>query len=257
MKTTKCKFCDERFDDRDRYAAHLESKHPDMIPKGMTGDQFYYYLKTGKDSGHCIMCKKLTAWNPKTGKYARFCTNPKCKEAYVNEFRNRMIGVYGKTTLLNDPEQQRKMLAGRKISGVYTWRDGKTKTEYTGSYEREFLQFLDEIMEFDPNDVISPSPHTFYYYYNGEKHFYIPDFFIPSLNLEIEIKDGGDNPNTHPKIQAVDKEKERLKDEVMRKNEKFFNYLKISDKKHKRFLEYLMLAKKNFFDGNDKPIFMV
>lgn len=66
-------------------------------------------------------------------------------------------------------------------------------------------------MEFDSDDIFAPSPHTYYYEYEGTKHFYIPDFFIGSLNLEVEIKDGGDNPNNHHKIQAVDKVKEEKK----------------------------------------------
>ena len=46
-------------------------------------------------------------------------------------------------------------------------------------------------MNFDSDDVMTPSPHTYYYEYGGEKKFYIPDVYIPSLNLEIEIKQGG------------------------------------------------------------------
>ena len=47
----KCKFCNRLFKDQDAYAAHLESKHSDMIPPDMDGYQFYYYLKTGKTEG--------------------------------------------------------------------------------------------------------------------------------------------------------------------------------------------------------------
>ena len=131
------------------------------------------------------------------------------------------------------------------------------KFPYTGSYELEFLKFLDLIMDFDPEDIMAPSPHTYYYEYEGKKRFYIPDFFITSLKLEIEIKDGGTNPNTHPKIQAVDKVKEKLKDQVMLTNKSSFNYLKIYDKDHKKFLRYLDEAKKQFETGVEKPICML
>ena len=110
-------------------------------------------------------------------------------------------------------------------------------------------------MNFDPADIMCPSHHTYYYEYNGKRHFYIPDFFIPSLQLEIEIKDGGDNPNMHHKIQDVDKVKEKLKDDVMKSNQ--FNYLKITNKDNKKFLDYLILAKEQNEDKNEKPIFMV
>jgi hypothetical protein len=255
MKVIKCPFCDRRFDDQTQFSEHLEKKHNDEIPKDMEPYQYYVYLKTGKDHGTCVMCKKDTKWNPKTMKYHRFCENPTCREKYIEMFRTRMIGKYGKVTLLNDPEQQKKMLANRKISGEYVWSDHIHKTPYTGSYEKEFLKFLDLIMDFPPSDVIAPSPHTYYYEYEGTKHFYIPDFFIPSLDLEIEIKDGGDNPNNHHKIQDVDKVKERLKDEVMQKNGAL-SYLKIENKDHKKFLDFLMLAKKKFWDNDKSPIFM-
>lgn len=254
---TKCKFCDKRFNDVDHYVAHLEKAHSDIIPEDMTAYQFFYYLKTGKTHGNCVICKKKTEWNPKTNKYARFCNNPKCKEAYIDMFKNRMIGKYGKVSLLNDPEQQRLMLAHRKISGEYEWSDHIHKIPYTGSYELSFFEFLDTILDLDPEDIIAPSPHTYTYQYEGKNHFYIPDAFICSLSLEIEIKDGGDNANMHPKIQAVDKVKEQLKDQVMMSNSAQFNYLKIVNKNNARFFEYLMRAKENFANGIQKPIFMI
>lgn len=250
----RCKYCDARLKDYDHYASHLEKHHSEMIPKDMTAWQFIFYLRTGKTHGTCVICKKDTEWNDKTHKYHRFCNDPKCKEKYIAQFRSRMIGKYGKVNLLNDPEQQRLMLARRKISGVYKWSDHIHESNYTGTYEESFLEFLDLVMYFDPEDVIAPSPHTYFYIYENEKHFYIPDFFIPSLNLEIEIKEG---TNMHPKIQAVDKVKERLKDEVMRTNSNSFNYLKIVEKENTKFLDYLEVAKQRFIDDDKRPIIMI
>lgn len=253
----KCDFCDFRTTDVLQYIAHLENIHPELIPDDMSASQFYYKLKTGKSCGKCVQCGKPTDWNEKTHKYHRFCNDPKCKEAYREMFKKRMIGTYGKITLLNEPAQQKLMLAHRKISGEYTWSDGVHKFPYTGTYELEFLKFLDLILDFDPDDIMAPSPHTYYYEYEGKKRFYIPDFFITSLKLEVEIKDGGTNPNTHPKIQAVDKVKEKLKDQVMLTNKSSFNYIKIYDKDHKKFLRYLDEAKKQFETGVEKPICML
>ena len=250
-----CKFCDYFCYNPEDYVSHLEKKHDEMIPQDFTPWQYSYYLRTGKDHGSCVVCKKDTTWNEVIHKYNRFCNNPACKEKYRKTFENRMIGKYGKTTLLNDPEQQKKMLANRKISGEYLWRDHVHKSPYTGTYERSFLEFLDEVLNFNPEDVISPSPHTYWYEYEGKKHFYIPDIFIPSLDLEIEIKDGGNNPNNHHKIQAVDKVKEQLKDDVMRKNQ--FNYLKIVNKENKKFLDYLDKARENNFNEIKEKIIMV
>lgn len=256
MPSIKCKFCGKVYPDADAMAAHLEKAHIDMIPPDMDAYQFYYYMKTGRTHGNCVMCKKPTGWNPKTKKYKRFCDNPKCKIAYREMFKKRMIGSYGKITLLNDPEQQKKMLANRSISGVYTWSDGSKKLPYTGSYELSFLEFLDKIMDFPSSDVMAPSPHTYNYMYDGKQHFYIPDFFIPSLNLEIEVKDGGDNPNMHHKIQDVDKVKERLKDQVMKTNSNQFNYLKVTNKQNEIFLKYLETAKEKFAANDNTPIYM-
>lgn len=250
-----CKFCDYFCYEADDFVSHLEKHHDEMIPEDMSPWQFSYYLRTGKTHGNCVICKGKTSWNEKTHKYNRLCEKPKCKETYINIFKNRMIGKYGKTTLLNDPEQQKKMLANRQISGEYTWRDHVHKTTYTGSYEKSFLEFLDVVMNFDPNDIIAPSPHTYWYMYEGQKHFYIPDFFIPSLELEIEIKDGGDNPNMHSKIQNVDKVKEKLKDDVMMNNQ--FNYIKIVNKDNSALFKFLELAKEREFDKVQKPIFII
>lgn len=238
-----CNHCDSFFFDMGDFASHLERKHAELIPEDMVPWQYGYYIKTGKKNGKCIVCGKPTKWNETTHKYKRFCDNPKCIEKYKETFRNRMIGKYGKTTLLNDPEQQRVMLANRSISNSYLWSDHIHKTVYTGTYELSFLEFLNEVLYFDPTDIIGPSPHTYYYIYNNTRHFYFPDFYIPSLNLEIEIKDGGDNPNMHHKIQDVDKIKEKLKDEVMISNRNTFNYLKITNKNNMRFLDYLERAK--------------
>lgn len=254
-KILRCKFCGKTMKDEEVYANHVEKVHPQEILPGMIPRQFVYYLRTGKTCGNCVMCKKETKWNTATNKYHRFCENPKCKEEYKETFRNRMIDKYGKTSLLDDPEQQKKMLAARKISGEYVWGDRIHKFPYTGSYEKDFLQFL-EIFDFPPDDLMAPSPHTYFYEYEGKKHFYIPDFFIPSLDLEIEIKDGGDNPNMHHKIQDVDKEKEKLKDAVLASSSIPFNYLKIINKDNKALLHYLEIAKERELEGVKKKIVM-
>lgn len=240
----KCKICNKQFKDLASLLNHIESKHKEMIPQDMNVHQYYYYMKTGKTHGNCVMCKNPTEWNKNTNKYNRFCDNPVCKEKYREIFKKRMIGKYGKTHLLNDPEKQREMLAHRKISGKYKWENG-TETTYTGTYDLDFLKLLDGFFEWDPNDISMPSPHNYSYIYDGVEKFYFPDVFIHSLDLEIEIKDGGNNPNTHPKIQHVDKVKEKLKDEVMT-SQKSFNYIKIYNKNYINFFEFLKLYKQQF-----------
>lgn len=248
----KCFSCGERYTDADALYAHYEDEHPDEIPKDFTPAQYHYLRKTGKDHGSCVVCKKDTLWNPKTNKYSRFCPNPACKAEYAAEAKRRMVGKYGRPHLLSDPDKQREMLANRAISGEYVWSD-KRKVPYTGSYEKDFLQFLDLFMEYPSVDIMSPSPHTYYYVYEGEEKFYIPDVYIPSLDLEIEVKDGGTNPNNHHKIQQVDKEKERRKDEVMA-SLKGRSYIKIIDKKYETFFAFLDKRKENFQANKEEAI---
>lgn len=246
-----CKLCDRVFIDKSYLVSHIAKAHKDQIPEGWSAARYECYLRTGKSEGHCIYCGKPTGFNEKTGKYFRLCKDPKCREQASSLADKNMIGKYGKTTLLNDPEQQRKMVYARKISGVYAFDDDDTdgvktpkgkntfEVRYGSSYELDFLEMLDNFLMFSGQDILGPSPHTYFYEYDGKRHFYIPDFYIPSLNLEIEIKDGGDNPNMHPKIQAVDKEKEKLKDDVMESLKDQVNYIKIVNKQYGPFFKLL------------------
>ena len=246
MKKIQCPFCDESYTSIEGLTEHIEDEHSEDIPNDYSISRYLYYLRTGKTSGSCVVCKKPTAWNESTQKYNRFCADPKCKEKYRKTFEKRMIGKYGKTTLLNDPDQQRKMLEHRKISGKYKWSDGTEKV-YTGTYELDFLKMLDLFLNFDSDDVMTPSPHTYYYIYEGEKKFYIPDAYIASLNLEVEVKQGGAHPNLKPNMVKIDKVKENLKDEVMN-SLKDVNYIKVVDKNYTNFFQYLSKRKYDYMN---------
>lgn len=239
VKYFKCPECGKKFKTLGGWSGHVDTFHPNARPEGYTNARFFYYTLTGKTAGSCIMCKSPTDWNEATGKYNRFCNNPQCKREYVKIAKSRMVDKYGKEYILNDPEVQRKMLAAKQMSGQYTFSDGSGKLGYVGTYEKDFLMMMDRFMHYSAMDILSPSPHTYYYQYENAQHFYIPDFYIPNLNLEVEIKA---SDNTHPKILAVDKVKEKLKDEMMIHNPKV-NYIKINDKDYKVFFDYLLSLK--------------
>lgn len=230
----KCLECGEKFTDKNSLFSHYETDHD--IPKDWSGARYNFYLKYGRTTGRCSECGKETSWNESTKRTNKFCGNPKCVENYAKRCKQNMLRKYGKEHLLNDPNVQKKMLAGRSISGIYKWSDG-AKKQYVGSYELDFLRFLDVFLNFESNDVLSPAPQVFEYEYEGKKHFYIPDIYIASINTVVEIKDGGSNPNTHPKIMQVDKVKEALKDKMMEKQN--VNYIKIVDKKYSNFIKFL------------------
>jgi len=256
----KCAFCRYQDNDINKTGKHYIDCHKSLLPDDMEVNQFVYYIKTGKKSGSCIICKKPTDWNSNTNKYNRFCNNPRCKEIYREEFKKRMIGKYGQIHLLNDPQKQKEMLAKRKISGVYTWSNGKAKFGYTGSYELDFLKYLD-YNNWDYKDLMSPAPQIFEYKYGDKDHFYMPDFYIPSLNLIIEIKDGDPNnkdhnANRHHKITEIDRIKEKAKDDVMRSLKSQYNYIKILNKDYKNFQNYLKNQEpKYLFESYDVEYF--
>lgn len=210
---------------------HYETKHKELLPKEMDGFRWFYYLLTKKEKGSCIICKKETEFIRENMKYSRFCKDPHCKEVYKQQVDKRMIDKYGKVHLLDDPEQQKKMQQGRKIAGVYQWSDGKNKFGYLSSYELDFLRYLDTELKWPASDLFSPSPHTYVYQYNNKEHFYMPDFFIPSLNLEVEIKDDGSALN----INKESREKDVIKDNMMRSLNNVINYIKIVNKNYTEF----------------------
>ncbi|MDE7347678.1 MAG: hypothetical protein K2N48_13180, partial [Muribaculaceae bacterium] len=220
---------------RNKMGMHYETTHKELLPSDMDGYRWFYYLMTGKTKGSCCICHQDTEFNRATMKYARFCKNPMCKQKYRQQFMDRMINTHGKITLLNDPEQQKKMQANRKISGIYNWSDGVTKLAYLGSYEKDFFQWLDTELHWPASDIISPSPHTYVYEYNGEKHFYIPDAFIPSLSLEIEIKSTVRSKYQNPTSRA----KDEAKDAMMRTLVNVFRYIRIEDKDYTTFKEII------------------
>ena len=243
----RCPICRKPYKTLTGWAAHMNLEHPENRPEGFSDSRYFYYVITGRTSGHCVACGRETIWNEETQKYNRFCGDPKCKERYKDVFDKRMINKYGRTTLCDNPDQQRKMLKARKISGSYKFADGG-KIDYVGSYEKDFLRLLDTFFHFKSSDVMGPSPHTYCYKYENEDHFYIPDFFIPNLNLEIEIKD---ETNAHHKIVAVDRVKEKLKDDVMNSIEAI-NYFKVTDKDYRPFFSYLLKLKESIPDEDLK-----
>ena len=242
----KCPICRKKFKTLNGWGEHMDSNHPEDRPEGFSTSRYFYYIMTGRTHGTCRTCKGDTEWNENSQKYYQYCTNPECKKKYAQIAKQRMIDTHGKVHLLDDPDVQRQMMAKRKISGNYIMADGKP-IGYVGSYEKRFLEMLVSMFEWSSIDIMSPSPHTYYYEYKNEKEdrskwgkkFYIPDFYIPSLNLEIEIEQ---NASTNQAFNDVYVVKKKLKDEVMKKNPNV-NYLKITENDFSGFFEFLLKAR--------------
>lgn len=237
MGYKKCPICGEKITaGKSNMIAHIDTYHADDIPSDKSAGEYLYLYEHNGKGRKCMMCPKPTQWNKATDKYNAFCSD-NCKGKYVEMINARMKKVYGKEKLTDDPDWQKKMLAGRSISGVYRHSDGG-KWNYTGSYEQDFCQMNDLFLGMPSEDILMPSPNVYHYMYKGQKKFYMPDAFIPSIGVEIEIKDGGSNPNMHHKIQDVDKVKESLKDAVMEK-QKDYHYIKIVNKNYGDYFKLL------------------
>ena len=199
IRKHKCPFCSKSFE-RAKLASHIDKYHDDMLnpDKGYTANRIVFDMCNKKEpigagQGICRICKKPTDWDEDSVRYKSYCSD-KCKQQARENYKDNMLRVYGKTTLLDDMQwQEDKMLANRSISGRYRWSDGTYKS-YVGSYEKKFLEFCDVVLHLDSGDLLTPGP-TIYYEYDGKEHTWITDAIYLPYNLVFDIKDGGDNKN--------------------------------------------------------------
>lgn len=257
QKKYKCPYCDKRFV-RAKLHIHIQNEHEDLIPEGYTALRVAFNTINHKTEGHCIMCGAVTDWNEDKGRYERLCNNPKCHEEYKKMVAERTKKKYGTERLQTDPEYaeyvQRKALAGRKMHGEYKFADGGV-IEYFGSYEKKFLQFMDQVMHCKSEDILAPAP-SIKYMYNGEQHLYIPDFYYIPYNLIIEIKDGGSNPNNHPHRTGEDELKLRCKEEAIKQlNE--FSYVRVVNNDFGQVLSIMAVLKYNMAHRYKDPVVKV
>ena len=201
---------------REKLVSHIDKYHQSMLPEGYTSAHALYDYINKKNYGTCLICKsKVYEWDNNICRYKNICDNPNC----LSQLKARAQGNH-----LDDPEVQKKMLAGRRISGNYTFHDGVTHS-YVGSYERNCFEFMDTVMNIPGKDIMSPGP-TIYYEWNGEKHPWILDWmYIPAL-LCCDVKDGGSNPNNRPMEDYRDKQ--IAKEEAIAKSGKY-NYIRLTD----------------------------
>jgi hypothetical protein len=233
MTKHKCPFCKRNYTDKPGLYDHMTEKHLTDL-SGLPAAQIYFNFRNRyaltKENGKCVMTGKPTRFNLVTERYERFA-DEEARKAYRDYFRQNMIKKYGKDMLLDEPDQQKKMLASRSISGTYVWASGH-KTTYTGSYERKFLEYLETQLGWDnPEDVMAPAPMVFPYTYLDEgERVHIPDFYITSLNLIVNVKS---SENQHYRLRDIDVEK--AQDEAIKRSD--FNYLKLYDNDFDKFLE--------------------
>ena len=250
----KCPFCENRMT-KEKLVDHIEDLHDDMVPEGFTPFRyvFHYVNKRPLDyHGKCTECGGPTPWDEKKGRYNRQCDNLNCKVSYIRKFEENMMRTKGVTRISGTVEGQEKMLANRRISGTYKFQNGKEKT-YTGSYELKALQFMDMVLNIDPDDILAPGP-ILEYMYNGEKHFYISDFYYQPYNLVIEVKDGGAHPNKRdmPEYRA----KQIAKEEYIVKHTTY-NYLRLTDNDFSQLLSAFADLKMQMVENSGKRVIRI
>lgn len=235
-----CPYCKKYFSKKSSTVEHINRAHSELLTQdNMNAEQSLYYSTHHTLNGMCMCgCGKPTGWNYKTGKPYKVSDDPKCRERLRAIAKKNHINTYGTETLLNDMDHQKDMQKHRPSSGQYTFHDGG-KVSYLSKLELNFLQFCDKMMEFTSN-MIQESPEYFTYYDTKDKRErqYIPDFYLPDYNLLVEIKDGGEHPNSNPAFIKETKYKVKLKDDVMRKQNKY-NFIKIVDCNYGPFMEAL------------------
>lgn len=250
-KKYRCPYCDNYKDESPKLIEHIEEEHPDLIPKGYSATRVVYNIRNKRDHGTCPICKKPTPWNEKNARYDVLCGRKSCHDKYVKRFEENMIRIYNKPRLLDDMEQQEKMLANRRISGAYKFQDGGVHT-YTGSFELKALEFFDKVLEVKSNELMVPGPILEYKDpQTNTVRNYIPDIYWINLNLLIEVKDGGNNPNTRnmPIYRAKQEAKEKM---ITDKGE--FNYLRLTNNNFAQLLSIIAEIKKAYLEGDKTPI---
>ena len=165
-KRYKCPYCQDRLE-RKQLIDHIDDEHEELIPEGFESAQVVYDVANNtKGAGRCRVFCNPTKWNSSAKRYDVLCENPRCKQKMREDYQKNMLRVHGTYNILNDDEQQKKMLANRSISGKYKFTDGGEIT-YTGSYEKKFLEFADKVMMIPSKDIMAPGP-TIEYEMNGE-----------------------------------------------------------------------------------------
>lgn len=252
MKTYACPFCGIKLH-RDKLVEHIEKNHDDEVPHNMTPYHLVYDIVNDKHGfGICTVCGAKTAWNEDRQKYNRLCGKRECYDEVKKTYQSRMLRVYNKIYLTDDPKHQEKMLANRRISSKYKWSDGKIFT-YTGSYEKHLLEFLDKVMNYKSDEIITPGP-ILEYEYKGKKHHWITDCMILPYNLIIEVKDGGDNPNNRfmPEYRAKQVAKEKMITNLGK-----FHYLRLTNNNFGQLLSIIAELKMQVVDDTHSPIYRI
>ena len=247
VKKYKCPYCELRLS-RQELETHIAKVHYDIIPKGYSAARVAFNTVNKKEKGRCTICGKESPWNEENKRYDRLCGSKKCHDTYVKTTEQK---THRHAQMKNNPKVPMMMVNNRRNSNKYKFKDGG-EVSYVGSYEKEFLMFMDQVMHFKSYEIITGM--TIPYEFNGGTHIWNIDYYLPTYNLVIEIKDGGDNPNKA--ITADVRDKQLAKEKAIKKLKKY-NYIRLTNKNHAQFIEMLLLLKNSMVDNDKELIFKI
>lgn len=195
-------------------------------------DKFFYDVRNPGDHLCPICHKNKREWMYDKKKYRRICYDPKCKQKYINDMKTSLKKKYGTDCPMRELYYQQMLLSSRKTSMMYNFRDG-TSLNCVSTYEYDFLKHCEEKFRLTGCEIqsIYSDEQCVFYEEGGKYRRYIPDFYIPGLNLVIEIK----NSCMYP---IETKERDKYKEAALIKADKF-NYIKIYEKNYKDFDMYM------------------
>ena len=233
-----CMECGELCKNLSSLARHINKFHDTKI---------YYDLWVKRPGeGFCLNCHKPTTFKNLKRGYLKTCCNScsglynrslwneksiqkrinthiqKSKKELLEEEKNRKntwIQKYGVENPMHSKiifEKQQK-----KCFNLQTYKN--SNIIYQGSYELDFLEkYYEKIPDIQKAPLIS-------YRFKGKNKIYYPDFYIPSLNLIIEIK----NSYLLRRDKNLILEKERVSREMG------FKYFIIIDKDYREFGDFI------------------
>jgi len=149
----------------------------------------------------------------------------KVKQTYLNnlgvdnpfkskEVKNKIKYAYIKKYGVENPLQNKEIFEKQQKSAFKLKQYKNTDVYYRGSYE---LDFLEKYYDKYP-DIINAK--SIKYMFEGKKHYYFPDFYIPSLNLIVECK------NSY----LAEKDKEQIEEKRKATIANNYNYIMITNK---------------------------
>jgi len=160
---------------------------------------------------------KIKQQNTNLKKYGFKCSleNP--------ETRKKTIETNLKKYGTEYPIQNKNIHLKQQKSALKIKKYKDTKIIYQGSFELDFLEnFYNRFKDLSRGKTIK-------YYYNKKIRYYYPDFYLPSLNLIIEIK--GSYYHRKFKERDIQKKKATI--------ENGFQYILILDKNYDEFLDLI------------------